>query len=525
MRIGIDVGGTNTDAVLMDGRRLVAWAKRPTTRPVETGIMAALSAVIADSGIASTDVRIVMIGTTHFTNAFVEARGLLHVGVIRLASPSGEALPPMIGWPGPLREAVEGRTFMLPGGYEFDGREIAPFDGARVREAARQLRRQDLRAIAISSAFAPVNSGMEERAAAIVREEFPTASITLSSSIGRVGLLERENAAIMNASLASLASEVVVSFREALQRLGIKAPFFVTQNDGTLMSADCAERLPILTFGSGPTNSIRGAAFLTGRRDAIVIDIGGTTSDIGVLAKGFPRESSLSADIGGVRTNFRMPDVLAIGLGGGTRVHLPSRLFDAAGLSDCDFAIGPDSVGLRLPQDAYLFGGETLTMSDVAVAAGFADFGDRQRVPSLSQPVRDAILARARLMIESGIDRMKTASGDVPVVVVGGGAFLLQETPRGASTLERPEHASVANAIGAAIAQVGGEVDRVCSYAAGGRETALAEVRAEAVRVAAAAGAAPATIEIIDMDEVALNYLPGETVRVRARAVGNLEFI
>src|SRR3546814_7384443 len=93
------------------------------------------------------------------------------------------------------------------------------------------------------------------------------------------------------------------------------------------------------------------------------MDVGGTTCDIGVLAKGFPRESSLSIDIGGVRTNFRMPDILAIGLGGGTRIHR-----DGA-----DLRIGPDSVGFRITQDSYLFGGSTLTASDVAVAAGHAD--------------------------------------------------------------------------------------------------------------------------------------------------------
>ncbi|MBW7836657.1 MAG: hydantoinase/oxoprolinase family protein [Sphingomonadales bacterium] len=524
MRIGIDVGGTNTDAVLMDGRRVVAWAKRPTTRPVEDGIIAAMTAVIGDSSVATSAIQAVMIGTTHFTNAFVEGRGLLKVGVIRLASPSGEALPPMIGWPKALRQAVEGQTFMLPGGYEFDGRTIAEFDEDQVRQSARKIHRAGLEAVAITSVFAPINAAMEERAAAIVREECPGAKITLSSSIGRIGLLERENAAIMNASLAAMAGEVVQSFRDALREMRIRAPFYVSQNDGTLMSAKYAEVLPILTFGSGPTNSLRGAAFLTGCRDAIVIDVGGTTSDVGVLINGFPRESTASVDIGGVRTNFRMPDVLAIGLGGGTRVHLDPSLYSADVLSDDDFSIGPDSMGYRLLSDSYLFGGGTLTMSDVAVAAGLATFGDPSRVPALSDAVKAAVMGRARRMIEDGIDRMKTAAGDVPVVVVGGGGFLLHEKPRGASELSQPEHASVANAIGAAIGQVSGELDRVISYAGGVRERALNDIRALVMELAVAAGASPATVEVIDVEEVALNYLPGQSVRVRARAVGDLKF-
>ncbi len=524
MRIGIDVGGTNTDAVLMSDRTVVAWAKRPTTRPVEDGIIAALTAVLADSGVAAKSLEAVMIGTTQFTNAFVEARGLLKVGVIRLASPSGEALPPMIGWPRPLRQAAEGQTFLLPGGYEFDGRDIAPFDAAKVRAAARKIRAAGLETVAITSVFAPINASMEEQAAAIVHEECPGISITLSSSIGRIGFLERENATIMNASLSALAREVVCSFHDALRELKIEVPFYVSQNDGTLMSADYAAKLPILTFGSGPTNSLRGAAFLTGCHDAIVIDVGGTTSDIGVLISGFPRESSVAVDIGGVRTNFRMPDVLAIGLGGGSRVHLDPTRFGADVLTDDDFSVGPDSVGHRLTSDAYLFGGETLTMSDVAVSAGLATFGDAGRVPALSPTVLKTVMGRAHRLIEDGIDSMKTMAGDIPVIVVGGGGALISEKPRGASTLLRPDHASVANAIGAAFGQVSGELDRVVSYSGGMRDQALADIRTQVTAMAMAAGACPATVEVVDVDEMALNYLPGQSVRVRARAVGDLKF-
>src|SRR3546814_12368871 len=102
----------------------------------------------------------------------------------------------------------------------------------------------------------------------------------------------------------------MASLERALAALGIAAPLYISQNDGTLISAAEAARHPVLAIGSGPTNSMRGAAFLTGIENAIVMDVGGTTCDIGVLAKGFPRESTLSIDIGGVRTNFRIPDIL-----------------------------------------------------------------------------------------------------------------------------------------------------------------------------------------------------------------------
>jgi len=136
--------------------------------------------------------------------------------------------------------------------------------------------------------------------------------------------------------------------------LGIVAPLYLTQNDGTLMSADFAEMYPVLTFASGPTNSMRGAAFLSGLKDAMVVDIGGTTSDIGALTHGFPREASVAVDIGGVRTNFRMPDVFSFGLGGGSIVRQDL------------LRIGPQSVGYRLTKEALVFGGDTLTTTDIA---------------------------------------------------------------------------------------------------------------------------------------------------------------
>ena len=100
-----------------------------------------------------------------------------------------------------------------------------------------------------------------------------------------------------------------------LERRGIDALLYFAQNDGTLMALEHAVRFPVLTIGSGPANSLRGAAYLTGRNDGIVVDVGGTSTDIGVLVSGFPRESSQAVEIGGVRTNFRMPDIVSIAVG------------------------------------------------------------------------------------------------------------------------------------------------------------------------------------------------------------------
>jgi N-methylhydantoinase A/oxoprolinase/acetone carboxylase beta subunit len=315
----------------------------------------------------------------------------------------------------------------------------------------------------------------------------------------------------MNASLADLSHKVVNSFRTALSELRIKAPFFISQNDGTLMSADFVEKHPVLTFASGPTNSMRGAAYLSGLKNALVVDIGGTTTDVGMLINGFPRESSVSVDIGGVRTNFRMPDILALGLGGGSLVK-----------SNGAITVGPQSVGYQLTEKAKVFGGDVLTASDIAVAAAYADFGDASKVADLDKDLVIAAVDAIHQIVNVGVDRMKTSSEPMPVILVGGGSVLMRDDIPGTSEVIVPDHAAVANAIGASIAQVGGEVDKVYSYDKDGREVTIAGAKAEAIQKALDAGAKKDSIEIIDFEELPLQYVPGNSVRLRAKAAGEL---
>jgi N-methylhydantoinase A/oxoprolinase/acetone carboxylase beta subunit len=251
---------------------------------------------------------------------------------------------------------------------------------------------------------------------------------------------------------------------------------------------------------------MRGAAFLSGLADCAVVDIGGTTSDVGILQAGFPREASVAVDIGGVRTNFRMPDVLSFGIGGGSHVS--------------GAEVGPQSVGYELTLRARVFGGDVLTATDLAVAAGLADIGDRERVRDIDPA---PALARIAERIAETVDRMKTSPDPIPVVVVGGGSILLGDSLQGASELVKPERFAVANAIGAAIAQVGGEVDRIVALEGTTREAALAEAKAEAVDRAVAAGADSDAVRVVDVDDVPIAYLPGNATRVRVKAVGDLD--
>lgn len=511
IRIGIDVGGTNTDAVLMDGTRVLSGVKAPTSGDVMTGVIAAMNKALAEAGKTAADADVVMIGTTHFTNAVVQRRNLAQTACVRLCLPATASLPPMVDWPADLREVIGGHWWLAHGGNEFDGRKISPLDSEELKRIAGEIRAKGIRSVAVSSVFSPVSGEMEQEAGAILSAELPEAHVTLSSDIGRIGLLERENAAIMNACLRDLSRDVVEAFRKALAGVGFTGRFFLTQNDGTLMDAAFAEKFPVLTFASGPTNSMRGAAFLSGVQDAIVVDIGGTTADVGSLQKGFPRQATVAVEVGGVRTNFRMPDVFSIGLGGGSHVREGAN----------GVTVGPTSVGYDLLKEAMVFGGEVLTATDVVVADGAIELGDPSRVAGLDRGLVRRARDRIADMLEDAVERARISPDPLPVIVVGGGSIIV-EKPIAGLELVKPDHFPVANAVGAAIAQVSGEVDRVYSLAEMSRDAALADAKAQATDAAVAAGAHRETVEIVDVEDVPLAYLPGNATRVRVKAVGEL---
>lgn len=511
MRIGIDVGGTHTDIVILDGTNVIASHKALTTADIGTGIQNAICNVLDSSAIDRRAVQAVMIGTTQFTNAVIERRNLIETAIIRIGLPSTSAIPPMSGWPDDLADKLGRHVYMVHGGNEYSGEAITSLAEEEIASVIADIKAKGLTSVAISSVFSPINPSMEETVKKKVLAEVPNAGVTASHVLGRLGLLERENAALLNAALMPLAHKVMQSFKQSLIDMNIAAPLYISQNDGTLMSAEFAADLPVLTFSSGPTNSMRGAAQLTGLKDAIVIDVGGTTADIGMLTNGFPRESSLAIDVGGVPTNFRMPDLLPLGLGGGTLVR------------DEGNRIGPDSVGHRLVEEGLCFGGKTLTTSDIAVAAGIVEMGDVSAVQGLDKTLIQTAMDRMSEILTIGTAKIKTRRDDMPVIAVGGGAFLVPDLLPGASEILRPANAGVANAIGAALAQVGGEVELLYSPLTKSRDEAVAEAKNAAINSAVVAGARLDSISIVDIDEVTMAYMANETRRLRVKAVGDLE--
>ncbi|KAF8997586.1 Hydantoinase/oxoprolinase [Cyathus striatus] len=523
-RIGVDVGGTNTDSVIIDitktndptSRGVVASFKHTTTPDVTLGIEAAVKKVLQESGIdaGSRDVLSLTIGTTHFVNAVVQSdsRRLSKVAVVRLGAPYSTECPSFIDFPKHLERIMNGHTAIIKGGFQmYRWQSINNLDEAEVIEQAHIIKDKGLKAVVV---------------AGICKHEYrETVNIVCSRDVGQVGFLERENASILNASILSYAQRTIRGFKRAMRNLGLKCPLYLTQNDGTLITAAEAARLPIKTFSSGPTNSMRGASFLAGislkkqdQASTIVVDIGGTTTDVGVLLpSGFPRQAAAFIEVAGVRTNFSMPDVHSIGLGGGSRIR--------AG-NDGRVTVGPDSVGHLLTTDARVFGGDTLTATDIAVRSGaqviLGAETERSRVEYVSEPALTGALGTIQRLLEGVIDRMKTSPEDCDVLLVGGGSIVAPQRLGGVRKIITPPFHEVANAVGAAVASVSGEVDTIEILQGKSLSETLEGIKRQAIERAVGMGADVNTSRIAEVNVLPVQYVTNQATRIIVRAVGEL---
>lgn len=526
LRVGFDVGGTFTDGVLMQGRNVLSKAKSLTTQDVTGGIVEALDEVLTKSGANPADVAMVSLGTTHTTNALIERRNLNQVGVFRLGAPATTAIPPLTGWPEDLKEAIGGSELVhiIRGGSEYDGRDIVPLDTRAIENACRAMKGK-VDSVAITGVFSPIINDHEEQAAKIVRDVLgDDVYITLSHRIATISLLERENSTILNASVISVMQRAVKSLRSAVRERGIDAPLFIVQNDGSVMSADYAIDYPIFTVASGPAASVRGSVYLSGIEDGVVVDIGGTSTDVAYIVNGFPRESSITVTIGGVKTNIRCPDLLSIALGGGTIIKHDG---------DDVTSLGPESVGYNLVRLGKSFGGPLLTVHDTAVALGklqhkldvfktnFATHPDK--IAAVPKPLINAAWARIKATIEEVIDKMKTTPEPVPAIFIGGGALVVpKENIAGVSEVLSPDHFEVGGAVGTTIAEIGAYAEGVVDLDIDDRDEAIAQVTEHAKDNAASAGAIRDTVEVIDVEEIPFTYMPGKREKIRIRVKGQV---
>ena len=508
MRIGIDVGGTNTDSVLINNNKIESSFKTNTSEDISDSVKLSISKVIQNQ--AKEKINSIIIGTTHLINDLLERKNLSKTGVIRLCGPATKLLKPLCDWPDDLKKSNNFIANFTDGGLEFDGREISAVNKSEIQKLCEIYKKEQVESIAITGIFASVNPYQELEVKNIILNEMGEIPVSMSHQIGRIGLLERENATILNAMLSNSAKKTFANLTKIISDLNLKSKIYITQNDGTMASIDDALNYPIFSLSSGPTNSMRGAAFLSGIKDGIVIDIGGTSNDIGMLINSFPKESSIAVEFSGIRTNFRMADVLSIPLGGGSIINQKTPY------------VSNQSLGNRITTDSLSFNGTITTITDIYTNQNKANFIPPNQNFKLSSDVIKSVENEIYSKISIAVDRMKTDSKNIKAIVVGGGSFIIPKKLDGVDLIKFPEFGEVANAIGSSMAQISGYSEKVFSTTDLSRNEIIEISKNEAIENAIKKGAEKKSIEIIDLEEIPLSYLPSNAVTIKTRAIGNI---
>lgn len=318
LMLGIDTGGTCTDAVVMDetGSRVLTTAKVPTTHDdLIVGIRATIEAVLADPVVTPGAIGLVSLSTTLATNALVEGQG--EPACLVLAG-FGDREIELI-----TTGAGDDRLATVAGGHDAGGRELTAVDPDQVARVA-ETTRSEVSGYAVAALFSVRNPAHELEIAEVLADTSGhpvTCSHELSS---RLDGPRRATTALLNARLIGLIARLEGSVRRALAEAGIDCPLMVVRGDGSLAAADFVARRPIETLLSGPAASVVGARFLAaeavGHGDAIVADIGGTTTDLAALHGGEPTVNPDGAVVAGHRTMVQAIDLSTHGIGGDSEV-------------------------------------------------------------------------------------------------------------------------------------------------------------------------------------------------------------
>lgn len=303
--LGIDTGGTYTDAVVVDmaSGKVLAEAKSLTTRDdLSVGIDGAI-AKIMEKG--DWDISLVALSSTLATNSIVEGKGC-RAGLVCIGREYD-------------RTVDADCSATVGGAHDLDGKETAPFDEDALRKALGSMRGR-IDALAVTGYLSVRNPEHEVRAAAIAREVLGVPVVCGHQLSMGLGFNERTTTAIMNAKLIPVITDLIGSVEASLEKFGIGAPLMIVKGDGSIISRDAAMERPVETVLSGPASSLTGALALTGIRDGVMIDVGGTTTDIGILRGGSPRLEEEGAMIGGKRTRVKAVAVSTFGIGGDSRI-------------------------------------------------------------------------------------------------------------------------------------------------------------------------------------------------------------
>lgn len=454
LRLGIDVGDSKTVCVVMDEHSaLIGMRTQASTPDILAGIDSVLEQILKLTRIDPLEIGAVMIGTSHCYNALVKGENLAKVAVIRLGQIQS-VIPPLFDAPETFRRAVGLHFLQTKGGHELDGSSsVQKLYRHEIEAFLQRDENREIEALVITGTFSPMNDSHEKKVAEWIRDQLgPEFPITVSHELGSVGFIERENAAILNAALSKVMTHSLHGLGALLKGWKIDSPIYFTQNDGTLMSYEHALRYPIRTLRSEITNGFRGASFLTGIEDGVVVDVHRDTTYIGTLEGGFPKEGHRGEHIAGIRVNVDMPKIVRLPFGACTP-------FEISHLDE----------------------------------------------------------------IFQAVQRFQPRYEPLPILFVGeGGAAFAAHFKYPWSEVLLPRHYPYVNAIGACIAPISGNSDRMYWLDHMSQSEAVERTKQETIKAAILAGAKQDTVVIQSVKTIPFVYLPSKALRIKVKAIGTL---
>ncbi|WP_041840943.1 hydantoinase/oxoprolinase family protein [Actinoplanes friuliensis] len=404
-RLGVDVGGTFTDVLLVDEDSGATWRAKTASTPSDqsVGVLHGIDKVCAEAGVERGDVAHVLHGTTVATNAILEGKGAT-VGLVttegfrqvlqiaRSFVPGG--LAGWIIWPKPEPLAALENTVEVPGRTGSDGSVVRPLDEEATRKALRQLRDNGIEALAVSLINAFANDEHERRIAELAAEELPGIEVSLSSVVlPEMREYERALTTVANGYVQPQVARYVANLSAQLAAEGVRGELSILRSDGGLSSATAAISAPVTMLLSGPAGGVTGAVWVaeqSGHTELITFDMGGTSTDVALVQGGTARIGR-ETKVGDLTVRASAVDVRTVGAGGGSIAHVP-QLTRA-------LRVGPQSAGAEPGPAAYGKGGTEPTVTDANVVLGYLPSSlaggeitlDREAARAAVQTVADAM--------------------------------------------------------------------------------------------------------------------------------------
>jgi N-methylhydantoinase A len=419
-RLGVDVGGTFTDLLLLDEATGGFWRHKTPSTPHDSseGVIEGLASLCASAGVSRREIEVFLHGTTVATNAVLEGKGA-RVGLIttegyrqimqiaRSFVPGG--LAGWIVWPKPEPMAKLEDTVEVKGRMDAQGREVRPLDEADVRRQVERLKARGVESLTVSLINAYLNGDHELRVAAIAREIMPDATLSLSHQVlPEMQEYERTLTTVANAAVRPVVSRYVGNLRQRLEALEMTGGVSLLRSDGGLMSAAKAQEYPVSLLMSGPAGGVAGALWVAknaGLENILTLDVGGTSTDVALIEHGEPRRIR-TTEVGHLSVRASSLDVKTVGAGGGSIAYVP-ELTGA-------LRVGPRSAGAAPGPVAYGKGGTQPTVTDANVVLGYLPENllggtfklDRKGAEAAVQGIADKL----------GIGLMEAARGIIDIV-------------------------------------------------------------------------------------------------------------